>query len=107
MHTCHTQLSVPTEEITLWIQHVYRKYAIDDAEEHFPEYDTDGDGIVTWGEYNTVAHEQLIRFDDGAAVEENPEQESLRHVGTVTTMNHVTGGSNVCVNRLNEGSYVH
>ncbi|XP_029008529.1 reticulocalbin-2 [Betta splendens] len=67
------------EEITLWIQHVYRKYAVDDAKEHFPEYDADGDGVVTWREYNTVAHEQLIRFDDGAAVED-PEQESLRHL---------------------------
>lgn len=69
-----------TEEITLWIQHVYRKYALDDAKERFPEFDTDKDGVVTWEEYNMVTHDQLISFDDSAVLED-PEQESLRHVG--------------------------
>ncbi|XP_026168301.1 reticulocalbin-2 isoform X2 [Mastacembelus armatus] len=66
------------EEITLWIQYVYRKYALDDAEERFPEYDTDKDGVVTWEEYNMVAHNQLS-FDDSPVLED-PEQESLRHL---------------------------
>uniref|UniRef100_A0A3B4YWP1 Reticulocalbin-3 n=1 Tax=Seriola lalandi dorsalis TaxID=1841481 RepID=A0A3B4YWP1_SERLL len=65
-------------EITLWIQHVYRKYALDDADERFAEFDTDKDGVVTWEEYNMVAHDQLISFDD--VVLEDPEQESLRHL---------------------------
>ncbi|XP_059190738.1 reticulocalbin-2 [Centropristis striata] len=68
-----------TEEITLWIQQVYRKYALDDAKERFPEFDTDKDGVVTWEEYNTVAHDQLIIFDDSTVLED-PEQESLRHL---------------------------
>ncbi|XP_070686204.1 reticulocalbin-2 [Pempheris klunzingeri] len=68
-----------SEEITLWIQHVYRKYALDDAKERFPEFDTDKDGVVTWEEYNMVTHEQLISFDDSAVLED-PEQESLRHL---------------------------
>lgn len=68
-----------TEEVTLWIQHVYRKYALDDAKERFPEFDTDKDGVVTWEEYNTVAHDQLMSFDDNAVLED-PEQESLRHL---------------------------
>ncbi|XP_056137495.1 reticulocalbin-2 [Lampris incognitus] len=67
------------EEITLWIQRVYRKYALDDAEEQFPGYDKDGDGAVSWEEYNIVAHEQLIHFDDNAVLED-PEQESLRYL---------------------------
>ncbi|XP_053283755.1 reticulocalbin-2 isoform X2 [Pleuronectes platessa] len=67
------------EEITLWIQHVYRKYALEDAEERFPEFDTDKDGAVTWAEYNTVAHNQLISLDDSTILED-PEQESLRHL---------------------------
>uniref|UniRef100_A0A3P8TSC9 Reticulocalbin 2 n=2 Tax=Amphiprion percula TaxID=161767 RepID=A0A3P8TSC9_AMPPE len=67
------------EEITLWIQHIYRKYALDDAEERFPEFDIDKDGVVTWEEYNSVAHDQLFRFDDDAVLED-PEQESLRHL---------------------------
>ncbi|XP_071771646.1 reticulocalbin-2 [Centroberyx gerrardi] len=67
------------EEITLWIQYVYGKYALDDAEERFPEFDTDGDGVVSWEEYNMVTHEQLIHFDDDAVLED-PEQESLRYL---------------------------
>ncbi|KAM8750196.1 reticulocalbin-2 isoform 1-T2 [Acanthopagrus schlegelii] len=66
------------EEITLWIQRVYRKYALDDAKERFPEFDTDKDGVVTWEEYNMVTHDQLISFDDIAY--EDPEQQSLRHL---------------------------
>ncbi|XP_061578622.1 reticulocalbin-2 isoform X3 [Cololabis saira] len=68
-----------TEEITLWIQHVYRKYALDDAGERFPEFDINKDGVVTWEEYNAVAHDQLIRFDDDAVLDD-PEQESLRQL---------------------------
>ncbi|KAK5867403.1 hypothetical protein PBY51_011899 [Eleginops maclovinus] len=67
------------EEITLWIQHVYRKYALDDAKERFPEFDTDKDGVVAWEEYNSVAHDQLISFDDSTVLQD-PEQESLRHL---------------------------
>ncbi|XP_074489055.1 reticulocalbin-2 isoform X1 [Sebastes fasciatus] len=67
------------EEITLWIQYVYRKYALDDVKERFPEFDTDKDGVVTWEEYNMVTHDQLLSFDDGAVLED-PEQESLRHL---------------------------
>ncbi|XP_035654437.1 reticulocalbin-2 isoform X2 [Oncorhynchus keta] len=48
-----------SEEITLWIQHVYKKYALDDAEERFPEFDTNNDGVVSWEEYNMVVHERL------------------------------------------------
>ncbi|KAK1887247.1 Reticulocalbin-2 [Dissostichus eleginoides] len=67
------------EEITLWIQHVYRKYALEDTKERFPEFDTEKDGVVTWEEYNTVAHGQLISFDDSDVLQD-PEQESLRHL---------------------------
>lgn len=71
------------EEMTIWIQHVYRKYALDDAKERFPDFDSDKDGVVTWEEYNTVAHGQLLSFDD-TAVLEDPEQDSLRHVGPLS-----------------------
>ncbi|XP_013859026.1 reticulocalbin-2 [Austrofundulus limnaeus] len=65
------------EDITLWIQHVYRKYALEDAKERFPEFDINKDGVVTWEEYNSVAHGQLISFDDNRVLDD-PEQESLR-----------------------------
>ncbi|CAL8262018.1 unnamed protein product [Merluccius merluccius] len=68
-----------TEELALWIQHVYRKYALEDAEERFPEFDTDRDGVVSWEEYNAVTHQDLIQLDD-AAVLNNPEQESIRYL---------------------------
>lgn len=66
------------EELTLWIQRVYRKYALDDAKERFPDFDIDEDGIITWEEYNQVAHNQLS-FDETAELED-PEQESLRYL---------------------------
>ncbi|XP_078804862.1 reticulocalbin-2 [Oryzias latipes] len=67
------------EEITLWIQHVYRKYALEDAEERFPEFDLNKDGVLTWEEYNTVAHDQLFTFDESTVLED-PEQDSLRQL---------------------------
>ncbi|XP_075998109.1 reticulocalbin-2 isoform X2 [Genypterus blacodes] len=67
------------EEIILWIQHVYRKYALEDTEERFSEFDLDKDGVITWEEHNTVAHDKLISFDD-STIAGDPEQESLRHL---------------------------
>ncbi|KAM4733325.1 reticulocalbin-2 isoform 2-T3 [Anableps anableps] len=67
------------EEITLWIQHVYRKYALEDAEERFTEFELNNDGVVTWEEYSSVAHDRLITFDDDTILKD-PEQESLRQL---------------------------
>ncbi|KAG7247782.1 hypothetical protein CRUP_006089 [Coryphaenoides rupestris] len=71
-----------TEELAMWIQHVYRKYALEDAAERFPEFDQDGDGAVSWAEYNAVSHQGLVDFDtDHAAADLNdPEQESIRYL---------------------------
>ncbi|KAK1785066.1 hypothetical protein P4O66_018498 [Electrophorus voltai] len=66
-----------TEEITLWIQKVYRSYAMDDAKERFPGFDTNGDGLVSWDEYNMVIHGHTIEVDEKAVLED-PEEESLR-----------------------------
>ncbi|XP_066540450.1 reticulocalbin-2 [Hoplias malabaricus] len=65
------------EEITLWIQKVYRRYAMDDAEERFPGFDTDADGLVSWDEYNVVMHGHTVDVDENAVLED-PEEESLR-----------------------------
>ncbi|XP_077568264.1 reticulocalbin-2 [Stigmatopora nigra] len=67
------------EEIALWIQHVYRKYALEDAQERFDEFDTDKDGVVSWEEYNMATHNQLFSFDENT-VSDDPEEESLRHL---------------------------
>lgn len=68
-----------TEELALWIQQVYRKYALEDAEERFPEFDPDGDGVVSWEEYKTVTHQGLISTDDAEGLND-PEQESIRYL---------------------------
>lgn len=73
------------EEITLWIQHVYKQYAIEDANERFTQFDTNINGVVTWEEYSSLAHEQLVTFDDDTVLED-PEQESLRQVGLCYTV---------------------
>ncbi|XP_076842151.1 reticulocalbin-2 isoform X2 [Brachyhypopomus gauderio] len=66
-----------SEEITLWIQKVYRRYAVDDAEERFPEFDTNDDGLVSWDEYNLVMHGHTVEVDDWAVLDDT-EEESLR-----------------------------
>ncbi|XP_059918003.1 reticulocalbin-2 [Gadus macrocephalus] len=66
-----------TEELALWIQQVYRKYALEDVEERFPKFDPNADGVVSWEEYNT--QQGLITLDD-AAVSNDPEQESIRYL---------------------------
>ncbi|KAK7152233.1 hypothetical protein R3I94_008531 [Phoxinus phoxinus] len=65
------------EEITLWIQRVYRRYALDDAEERFSEFDSNNDGLVSWDEYNMVMHGHSVEVDEDAVLED-PEEESLR-----------------------------
>ncbi|XP_072290665.1 reticulocalbin-2 [Eucyclogobius newberryi] len=67
------------EEMAVWIQRVYRKYAMEDAAERFPDFDLDGDGLVSWEEFNTVTHGRLIPLDSGAPADD-PEEESLRHL---------------------------
>ncbi|XP_061917318.1 reticulocalbin-2 isoform X2 [Entelurus aequoreus] len=64
------------EEITVWIQLVYRKYALDDAEERFPEFDVNQDGVVAWEEYNMA---ELFSLDEGPVVDD-AERESMRHL---------------------------
>lgn len=65
------------EELTLWIQLVYRQYALEDTEERFPEFDTNKDGVVSWDEYNTVVHGHAIDVDNNTVLED-PEEESVR-----------------------------
>lgn len=68
---------------------MYRKYALDDAKERFSEFDTDKDGVVSWEEYNTVSHGQLITFDDPASPDD-PEKESLRYVRVAFKKDSIT-----------------
>lgn len=58
---------------------MYRKYALDDAEERFPEFDSNNDGLVSWDEYNMVMHGHTVEVDADAVLDD-PEEESLRFV---------------------------
>lgn len=69
----------------MWIQKVYRKYALDDARERFPEFDTDQDGIVSWDEYNMVMHDRIVEVDENVVLED-PEEESLRYVCNIVVV---------------------
>ena len=69
----------------MWIQKVYRKYALDDARERFPEFDTDQDGIVSWDEYNMVMHDRIVKVDENVVLED-PEEESLRYVCNIVVV---------------------
>lgn len=71
---------------------MYRKYALDDAKERFPDFDTDRDGVVSWEEYNIVSNGQLINFD-GPTVPDDPEKESLRYVRIGMHNHHYRSGS--------------
>ncbi|XP_062403076.1 reticulocalbin-2 [Sardina pilchardus] len=67
------------EEITVWIQRVYGKYALDDIKQRFPDFDANRDGIVSWDEYNIVMHDHLVVVDENTILED-PEEESLRYL---------------------------
>lgn len=66
----------------MWIQRVYRKYALDDAKERFPDFDANQDGIVSWDEYNMLMHDHIVQVDENTTLED-PEEESLRYVCTI------------------------
>ncbi|XP_033824264.1 reticulocalbin-2 [Periophthalmus magnuspinnatus] len=66
------------EEMAVWIQRVYRKYAMEDAAERFPDFDLDHNGLVSWDEYDTVTHGHLVPLDVDSSLD--PEQESLRQL---------------------------
>lgn len=67
------------EEMAVWIQRVYRSYALEDAAERFPDFDQDQDGLVSWEEYDTVTHGHLIPLDHDESLND-PEQQSLRNL---------------------------
>ncbi|MBN3314129.1 RCN2 protein, partial [Atractosteus spatula] len=63
-------------EISLWIQQVYRRYAVEDVAEKFLEFDKDGDGAVSWNEYTLLVHDRIIDMDEDKVLE-NSEEKSL------------------------------
>ncbi|XP_063170131.1 reticulocalbin-2 [Candoia aspera] len=66
-------------ELSSWIQHSFKHYVVEDAKEQFSQYDKDGDGHVSWEEYNIQMYDRVIDFEDDNTLED-AEEESFRQL---------------------------
>lgn len=73
---------ISTDELNTWIQQSFKHYIIEDAKQQFSEYDKDGDGHVSWEEYNIQMYDRVIDFDEDTTLEDT-EEESFRQVHQV------------------------
>uniref|UniRef100_A0A8C8R640 Reticulocalbin-2 n=1 Tax=Pelusios castaneus TaxID=367368 RepID=A0A8C8R640_9SAUR len=67
------------DELSSWIQQSFKHYITQEAKQQFNEYDKDGDGLVSWKEYNIQMYDRLIDFDENTVLEDQ-EEESFRQV---------------------------
>ncbi|KAJ6664135.1 hypothetical protein lerEdw1_008350 [Lerista edwardsae] len=67
------------DELSLWIQQSFKHYIVEDAKQQFGEYDKDGDGHVSWEEYNIQMYDRVIDFDEDTTLEDT-EEESFRQL---------------------------
>lgn len=67
------------EELSLWIQMSFKHYVLEDTKEQFAEVDHNGDGIVTWEEYNLHMYDRIIDYNEDTILEDE-EEESFRLV---------------------------
>lgn len=65
------------EELSLWIQMSFKHYVLEDTKEQFAEVDHNGDGIVTWEEYNLHMYDRIIDYNEDTILEDE-EEESFR-----------------------------
>ncbi|XP_034640661.1 reticulocalbin-2 isoform X2 [Trachemys scripta elegans] len=70
------------DELSSWIQQSFKHYVTQEAKQQFGEYDKDGDGLVSWEEYNIQMYDRLIDFDENTVLEDQ-EEESFRQDGNV------------------------
>ena len=68
-----------TGELSSWIQMSFKHYAMQEAKQQFVEYDKNGDGSVSWDEYNIQMYDRVIDFDENTALDD-AEEESFRQV---------------------------
>ncbi|XP_058012813.1 reticulocalbin-2 [Ahaetulla prasina] len=64
-------------ELSSWIQHSFKDYVIEDAKQQFQHYDKDGDGRVSWEEYNIQMYDRVIDFEEDTTLDD-AEEESFR-----------------------------
>ncbi|XP_059570739.1 reticulocalbin-2 [Alligator mississippiensis] len=67
------------DELSSWIQKSFTHYVMQEAKQHFVVYDKDGDGLVSWKEYNIQMYDHLIDFDEHTVLEDQ-EEESFRQL---------------------------
>ncbi|GAB5572253.1 reticulocalbin-2 isoform X1 [Prionailurus iriomotensis] len=66
-------------ELSSWIQMSFKHYAMQEAKQQFVEYDKNGDGSVSWDEYNIQMYDRVIDFDENTALDD-AEEESFRQL---------------------------
>ncbi|XP_007906433.1 reticulocalbin-2 [Callorhinchus milii] len=66
-------------ELSTWIQNSFRHYATQDSKDQFPEYDVDGNGMITWEEYNIHAYDHVMDYDENIPLDDE-EEESMRQL---------------------------
>ncbi|XP_030041859.1 reticulocalbin-2 isoform X2 [Microcaecilia unicolor] len=67
------------DELSSWIQQSFKHYTVEEAKQQFVEYDKDGNGLVTWEEYNIQMYDHMIDFDENTVLEDE-EEESFRQI---------------------------
>ncbi|NXR70445.1 RCN2 protein, partial [Rhadina sibilatrix] len=67
------------DELSSWIQQSFKHYVTQEAKQHFSDYDKDGDGLVSWKEYNLQMYDRVIDFDEDTVLEDQ-EEESFRQL---------------------------
>ncbi|NXS18167.1 RCN2 protein, partial [Mystacornis crossleyi] len=67
------------DELSSWIQQSFKHYVTQEAKQHFNDYDKDGDGLVSWKEYNLQMYDRVIDFDENTVLEDQ-EEESFRQL---------------------------
>uniref|UniRef100_A0A8B9NYC3 Reticulocalbin-2 n=1 Tax=Apteryx owenii TaxID=8824 RepID=A0A8B9NYC3_APTOW len=67
------------DELSSWIQQSFKHYVTQEAKQHFSDYDKDGDGLVSWKEYNIQMYDRVIDFDENTVLEDQ-EEESFRQL---------------------------
>lgn len=92
-----------TDELSSWIQQSFKHYVTQEAKQHFNDYDKDGDGLVSWKEYNMQMYDRVIDFDENSVLEDQ-EEESFRQVKrfSISVCKLLAKGSNVCSLRRNK-----
>ncbi|XP_014343695.1 reticulocalbin-2 [Latimeria chalumnae] len=62
------------DELSLWIQQSFHYYATIETKQDFPKVDTDGNGAITWEEYNMYAYNTVIHYDEDTVTNDNEEE---------------------------------